>query len=245
MKRLLVVLAIVVAVVVIGAVIFLFTGLDAAIKAVVESVGSDATQTAVRLESVHVGLTSGEGTLEGLTVANPKGYTAKYAFELGKIHVRIEPSSVASDVVVVPEILIDAPHVTVEVGTGGTNVGILQDNVMKYGSSDKAHEPSAVEKAKAPAGTERRYAVGDLRIRNVRIDVSASQLGTGSRGATIPEIRVRDIGGKKGATSGELATAILGALTRETLAAVGQSALESGIDKLKDKGLDLLKKKLR
>jgi len=82
-------------------VIFLFTGLGAAIRAAVEGVGSRATQTEVSLLYADVSLTSGEGTLKKLVVGNPKGYSTPSAIELGEIHVQIDTSTVTSDTVLI------------------------------------------------------------------------------------------------------------------------------------------------
>ena len=61
------------AVVVIAAVAayLLLTSLDAIVERAIERYGSEITGTAVRVSSVDISLTSGRGTVRGLTVANP------------------------------------------------------------------------------------------------------------------------------------------------------------------------------
>jgi hypothetical protein len=48
----------------------------------------------------------GKGMINGLTVANPKGYTAPHILSLGAISVRIEARTIASNPVVIDDIRI-------------------------------------------------------------------------------------------------------------------------------------------
>src|SRR5262249_32639861 len=139
-------------VLVLGLVIFVFTGLGAAIKAVVENVGSKATGTSVVLKSADVSITSGEGRLSGLVVGNPKGYGTPSAFELGDIKVTIDTSTVTSDTVVIKEVVIEAPNVTYEVGPGGNNVGVIQNNVDAFSKSFGGGGDSASSGGKESGG---------------------------------------------------------------------------------------------
>ncbi|MDH3311484.1 MAG: hypothetical protein OEM95_12535, partial [Gammaproteobacteria bacterium] len=53
---------------------YLFTNLDAIVKAAIEKAGSQTTQTAVRVDSVKIVLSEAAGTIKGLSIANPKGF---------------------------------------------------------------------------------------------------------------------------------------------------------------------------
>ena len=68
--RLLLILATVV-VVVVGGFFLLTSGLNAAVKSGVETVGSQATETPVTLEEVDLSLFSGKGEIRGFTIDNP------------------------------------------------------------------------------------------------------------------------------------------------------------------------------
>ena len=72
-------------VIAIGASVFyVINNLDSLVKNAVEKYGSEATQTAVRVESVKITLKEGSSVIKGLSVANPAGFEAKYAFSLGE-----------------------------------------------------------------------------------------------------------------------------------------------------------------
>jgi len=237
MKRILLIVGALLAVMVIGLVVFVFTGLGGAIKAIVEGVGSKATGTEVTLASADVSLTSGDGTLKGLVVGNPKGFKTPSAIELGQIHVKIDTSTVTSGTVVIKEILIEGPRLTYEVGAGGTNIGIIQDNVAALGGGSGGGgskgtgggKPSGEPKEKEPkseSGTK--LIIEDLVVRGGHVAVSASFLSGKDLGAPLPDIHLRDIGKSEGGvTSSELAKRILDALTHGALDAVKGLNLDS------------------
>jgi hypothetical protein len=224
-------------IVIVAVVVFVLTGLGGTIKAVVEHVGSQATGTEVTLRSADVSLASGEGRLSGLVVGNPKGFATKNAFELGDIRLSIDTSTVTSDVVVIREIVIDGPHVTYELGTGGSNVGIIQANLERFSGGDASAAKAPVgKKAAVEKADERRYIVGELRVTNGLVEGSTTLVKDQKVSAKLPEIRLRDLGkAKGGATSGELAKEILLALTHASLEAAEKKGLDALMDRVGEK----------
>jgi len=254
MKRLLKIFAVLAVLGIVAVTIFVFTGLGHAIKAVVEGVGSRATGTTVTLKSADVSLSNGDGRLTGLVVGNPKGYGTPSAFELGDIHVTLDTSTVMSDTIVLKEVVIDAPVVTYELGPGGSNVGVIQANVDAFtkgfggGSSDEK-KPSSDEKkpASAPADKSgKKFVIEDLYIKSGNIGCSASFLGGKKVCATLAEIHLHNLGkAEGGATSGEIAQEVLGALTKgvtKSISDLGIGPLTDGLNALKGQGGTLLEK---
>lgn len=72
---------------------------------------------------------SGAGTLTGLNVGNPKGWTEQDAFRLGRIHIDLEPFSILGDHIVINEIIIDQPEFLYETKIVARNVGDLLKNI--------------------------------------------------------------------------------------------------------------------
>lgn len=234
MKRILLLVGGLGVVLVVALVIFVFTGLGAAIKAVVEGVGSEVTKTEVRLASADVSVTSGQGRLKGLVVGNPKGYSTPSAIELGEIKVTLDTATVTSDTIVIKEVLIDGPHLTYEFGPGGSNIGVIQENAASFGGgggggSGKGGKDSGGTKEPSGARQEggKKVIIENLIVRNGRVGVSASFLKGKSVGAGLREIHLKDVGKSEGgATAAEVAQELLGALTKSALDAVAGLNLE-------------------
>ena len=222
----------VVVVVIVAAVAFLFSNLDSLVKEAVEKIGTDATQAKVTLNKVEIGIKSGSGALSGLTVANPKGFKTPSAFELGSISVKIDPSSIGSDVIVIKEIAIDGPKVTYdpkvtyELGDGGSNIDAIQKNVDAYakqfgGGGDGG---SAKEESEGP-----KLLIENLYIRGGEINVSAGFLAGKTLGTAMPDIHLTDIGKEDdGADPAEVVKQIIDSMTSGIGSAIG----DLGLDKM-------------
>ena len=73
MKKVILGLVLVIILAIVGGVYYVLTNLDALVEAAIEKHGSEATQTAVRVDSVKIDLSNGAGAISGLTIANPTG----------------------------------------------------------------------------------------------------------------------------------------------------------------------------
>jgi len=241
MKRLLVIGGVLVVAVVVLVVVVLLN-LGSAIKTVVERVGSDATKAKVTLGGAEVALTSGTGTLRDLTIGNPAGFKTDHAIRFGEIKVTLDVTTVNSNPIVVKEIVVGSPQVTYEFGPGGSNLDALRRNVEAYGARGGAPK----EKPAEDEAGGRRLVIENLYIRDGRVDVSASFLKDRTTGTTLPEIHLRNIGKKDGATSGasaaEITQQVVAALARASRSAVGKMDVAGIQDALKGSAEDVLKK---
>lgn len=240
MKKLLVVLGLLIVFAGVGA--FLLVGnLGGIIKGIVEEVGTQATQTPVTLAQVDISLTDGSGELKGLVVANPESFETEHAMSFGTIRVQIDTSTLNSDPVVIEEVVIDAPQIIYEVSGGGTNIGVIQENVEAFaaslggGGDEPAGEPSA--------GESRKVVIENLYVRNANASVSASFLGGEKVGVTVPEIHLQNLGQDEGgATAGEVAAKVLDAIADGVIEAVTDQNITGMSDALKKQGEGLLDK---
>ena len=226
MKKILIAVAVLI-VLAVAAALLLLGNLGSIIKRAVESFGSDATEAKVTLDSADVSLSSGQGSLKGLTIGNPKGFNAPAAFELGEISLKLDTSTVTSDVVVINEVLIQSPKVTYETMITSSNLGTLQENVAAYGRSAGGGSggAGAPKEKKAAGGSERRYVIEHLWVKSGSVEAAFSPLGGKGVTAVLPEIHLTDIGKKSGgATAEEVTAQVLGALTEAALQAGGALA---------------------
>lgn len=208
-----------VAVVVIIVVVVLFVALasvDSIVKAAIERVGSDVTQTEVTVDEVEISLTSGEGIIRGLVIGHPEGFEERI-MRIGEARIVLDIGSLTSDTIVIKEISVTAPEVTVEVSGAGTNVSRLQKNLAQAGGGGSS--------AGGNPEDEKKLVIDRVTLAEGRVDLKAAGLERGV-GANLPTITLTDIGKDSGgADPAEVAKVILAAVS----AAAGQAAITSGV----------------
>lgn len=210
-------IAVVVVVVVIVLVVAL-ASVDSIVKAAIERVGSDVTQTAVTVDDVSISLRSGEGTIRGLVIGHPQGFEER-TMRIGEARIVLDIGSLTEETIVIREISVTAPQVTVEVNSAGTNVSQLQQTLAQ--GSGGASSPSNTDNPE----NKKKLVIERITIADGRVDLKAAGLDRGV-GADLPSITLNDIGKDDGgAKPAEVAKVILAAVS----AAAGQAAIQSGV----------------
>lgn len=210
-------------VVIAAAVIFLFASLDSLVEAAIEEVGSDATQTSVRLDEAEISPTSGAGALRGLTVGNPAGFKTEYAFVLGEVSIKLDLSTVTEDVIVINEIVIAGPQITYEIGPGGTNIDAIRKSVAEFAGGGGGAKKSSAGGDEGP-----KLVIENLYIRGGKVSVSATALGGKTLSVALPDLHLKDIGKEKGGASpAEAIEKIFAAVTQGIGKSVGTLNLDS------------------
>jgi hypothetical protein len=207
----------------VGALLFVLSSLDDLIQEAVQTYGSEITQAKVSLAEVDIDLTSGRGSLRGLSIGNPAGFDTPSAFELGAISITIDTGTVTDDTIVITEIVIEAPVITYELGANGSNIDAIQRNVEAYmarfGGGGTATDDDDGEGPK--------LIIDDLYIRGGEIKVSAGFLAGKTLGTALPDIHLEDIGRSDGGASpAEIAEQIISAITDGTTSAISGLGLE-------------------
>ncbi len=226
-SRLFIILGAIVAIVVIAVVAIGFS-LGGAVTAGVNQFAPQITGTTVTLKSASISPLTGSGTLQGLVVGNPAGWSDHNLASIAKIHVDIAPMSLLGDTLVIDDMVLDAPEFRYETKLISSNVKDLQkhiESVVGAGSDSP-------EAADTPA---RRVAVKRFILRNGKVTI-----GSGAAAITVPlpDLELNDLGTPEngltpvqlvGAVSKEIVGDILGAATRALTTAgstSGAAALE-------------------
>lgn len=200
---------------------FLWTNLDWIVKNAIERFGSQATGTAVRVRGVALHPSRGKGAIEGLTVANPRGYSAPHILSLGEISVRIETRTVASNPVVVDDIRITSPLVVYEMNEARvSNVDALKKRL----AANQPEKPAPGGK-KGPKDQDKRLRIRRLTIENAKAEVRIDSLGGKPRIVALSRIEMTDLGGKNGAPPEEVAKQIVTAILSEVSQEVGKAGV--------------------
>jgi predicted small secreted protein len=200
---------------------WLHGNLDNLVKAAIQDHGSEMTRAKVRVGSVELRTTDGQGFVRGLVVGNPAGFKTAHALSVKEIEVAVELASLAKDVVVVKRIVISAPDVIYEKGEQMTNFDAIQNNIAAY-----------LGPAKKDAAPGKKLIVEELIIRNARAQASAAFLDGKTVSVPLPDITLRDIGkAKGGVTPGELGQAVTGAIKQRLASAISFDRLMKGAGK--------------
>jgi hypothetical protein len=224
MKKILIGL-VVIAVIVAGGLFYIWSNLGSLIKTAVEEAGSEVTQVSVTLNKVDVdNLTDGQAAIRGLTVGNPSGFQTDFALKLGEVSVKVDPSTVTSDVIVIKEVVIAAPEVTYEFGSGGSNIGTIQKNVEKAAGGASSSGGSGGSSSGGDSGGPK-LVIENVYVRDGKVNVSANFLKGQKTGASLPNIHLKDIGKEGGKNSGaspaEVAQKVIAAISKAATGAVG------------------------
>lgn len=219
-------------VVVAGALMFVWSNLDAIVKEAIQTYGSEAVKTEVRVAEVKLKLEEGSGMIKGLKVGNPAGFTNPNIFELGMISTKIDTSTVTGNPVVIDEIIISAPAVVYEINKSGvSNADVLKKNLGQSGGSSGASSSSS-------GGEQVKMIIRKLLVEGGQATVRIAALGDKNQVVKLPRILLTDVGKKSGgATAAEVAQI----LSSKMLNNVQASVAKIGVQQYLGKSADALK----
>jgi hypothetical protein len=170
------------------------------VKSGVNKFGPGITQTRVELEGAHLSPLSGEGTLTGLVVGNPKGWTDANAFRLGKVHVKMQPFSVMADHIVIDELIIEQPEFLYETKIISSNISDLLKNI-EQSMGGKSADP------KTKDGKPVKMEIKKLALNGGRVTLG---VGGAAMVLPMPAINMADIGSAEGGlTPAQIAFAVM------------------------------------
>ncbi len=219
MKKILIGVGVLVVIVAVG-LFFLLGSLDSIVKAAVEKIGSDLTQTKVTLNDVKIEKTSGKGVLRGFRVTNPTGFSDDDAFRFDEVSVTIDATTILSDPVIIKEIVILGPQVVYEFGESGSNLDRLNENVQSKTGSGSSGGGSSSEGPK--------FIIENLYLRDGKVAVQAPLLED-KISLALPTIHLTDIGKEgRGATPGDIADQTMEAILAGASRAVSSANIDVG-----------------
>lgn len=205
---------------IIGFLVLTFS-LDYIVKSNIEEIGSEMTQTPVTVSGVSISLFSGEGTISGFRVANPEKFETEEAMSIDQFDIEIDIMSIFSNTIVVKDILITQPQLSVEQQMPSNNLKILMENIQRS----------------IPEGeTDTNLIIEHLVIEDGSVYLRTDVGGKEERTIKLPRIEETDIGTEQYSvqqTIRELAEPVVERALR--------AALEGGFDQLKDKARDAIK----
>lgn len=192
MKKLIRRIAVGLAIFLVALVIFLWLLLDWTVAATVRNVAPLFTGTEVKLSSVSIGILSGRVELKGFKVANPKGFSHEYAFELDKFVCHVNLPSALTDKIIVEEVTIDGMLADYEVSLKGSNLAQIQENVES--SIGKSDAKSADADAKPADDGKAKKEKTEKKVVIRKLSVGGIKLASGVLKMPLPPIALNDLG---------------------------------------------------
>jgi hypothetical protein len=168
--------------------------IDGVVAATIERYGSALTGTDVEVDGIDLALAAGRAELAGLTVDNPSGYETNYAVRIGSATLELDVGSLAGDVPVIEEIVLDGTLINAEQRDAASNLTDIQRHATRS-SGESQGEPG-------------RIIVERFRVENARV-LLTSQYFSEPEELAIDDVVVEGIGGAGGATYSEAAEAML------------------------------------
>ncbi len=211
--------------------VLLVSNLDSVVASLIEEIGTEVTGTDVSVDSVEISLQEGAASIHGLRIANPAGYPAGYALEIGLAAVAINIDETVAELVVIRSILIDGAKLSYLQQGRSSNLQTIQSNL--------GGQTSGATVDTGGDNSDGRIIVDDFRFLNAGAYFSSPALGV-EKTITIPNITLSGVGRKSsGVTASEAARQILKPIIQEAM----QAAVDSSVDDLKQQGREKLEEK--
>jgi len=196
--------------------------INKAVKYGTETMAPELLGVSVNLNSVDISPFTGTGSVKGLMVGNPKGYSSEKAFSFEEIYVSLAPLSVFSDVIHIKEVRIIAPEFVYEKKLMKSNISELLKTLKAFSSDDDSPPVKfKIDKLVVEAGS-----------------IKISAMGIGAT-LPLPSITLENIGKNGGTTPGEAFSEILSSVFSKVLsskASLPRKMNETGGKPAKDTG---------
>jgi hypothetical protein len=202
---------------------FVYLRLGLLAKTAIEAFGPKMLGAPVSVGLITLSPFTGEGTVRGLRVGNPEGFSKADALSLGALKVAVDVKSLAGKKLVVKSISVEKPQVLLEFSLKGTNLQKLQRNLDAFAGSGQASSGSGSGKA---------LEIGLLSMTGGEVTVLVPALKGGPRNTPLPDIRLEGLGkGPEGVTPAEASKKILNAVTDGALKAAGPQGVQGALEK--------------
>ncbi len=207
------IIAIIVVILAIGGIV-LVTHLGGAVKLAIEQAGTQTLGTKVTVGAVNISLAGKKGSIDGLSIANPPGFTSPEILKTKSISVAL--GDISRKVVVLKDITVDGLTVAYEIGPKGTNFSVLQNNIKSAASSGTS----------ASSGRSNvRVVIEQLKILHASVIPAVAGRG---KSVPLPEIIMTNIGSKsRPATTAQVAQDIMSRVLAVSSTMVMKSGLSS------------------
>lgn len=204
-----------------GFTVLAFT-LNGLVKSSIERTGTELTQTGVSVEQVSINPWSGSGTIEGLRVRNPEGFESEHAIVIQNFEVSLNIRSIFSDTLIINEIILTEPAISVIQKVPQNNLRMLMRNM---------------DEAAADEPDSQAMLIRSLLVRDAQVTVTPSIGEQPSATVIMDEIELQNVGEDGSATAKQVVRQVASRIINEAM----KTALSGQLDELKNKAKDAVK----
>jgi hypothetical protein len=225
-----------------GAAYFLLGDLNSIVKEKIETHGSSALQTSVKVNDVYIKILDGLGEINGFSVANPKGFSQVAALSFNTIRLDIGIENITEMPIVIEEIMIDSVATLYELNAQAKgNLNVLLDQLTTGSSSDSSSSKEASDESSEKSDI--RIVIKKLVIKDTKLALDLSALGDNKYAETLPSFTVNNIGGTQGLSPAALGQAIGESLLNNMIKQAKEKQKEKLVNKVKEKAMEKLQEK--
>lgn len=214
---------------------------DTLIRTAILVAGPRILKCDVQLEEFKISPFSGKGYIRGLAVGNPKGFKGEFAFKVEEARIRIRPSSLFSEKLVIEEIFVSKPQIFYErVDLKRSNISTLSLNVQRFIRERSTRQLASDSTYSRPPGKKdslpTRVQIGGFLVESGAIHIHSNLLPEGSKSVDLPDIEVEQLGSDEfGITGAEATRRILHRLSSAVFRTVSRETdiIRAGIESIK------------
>jgi hypothetical protein len=187
-------------VLVMASVTYVLYNIDEVIRADAEATAKSAFKVDATVAETVMSLKTGEAKLIGLRIPNPPGFSDASAVHAPLITAAVNVAQAASRTINVSEIVIERPHLTLEIAAGKANLIRLSESAAAFArrSADEASGDTTTQLLK----------VNRITLLEGTMTFRADTLGDKTQDVKLPDTRATEIGGEDGILPGQLVAEI-------------------------------------
>lgn len=211
MKKKLLYVVVSLGILLVAGLVVLFLSINSVVKKGFNTAAPLLTKVDTRLGSVNLSPLSGSGTLSELFVGNPAGFKTDFAIRVGSLKLAVQPKSLFSDTIVIDELTILGPEITLEGTLNGSNLGKILANLEAAAGGSGKSSPAAPS-----ASGEKKLVIRDVRIEGGKIHLSLTGLAGNALPVVLPPVHLQNLGTpERGLTAAQLGESLMKSLVAE------------------------------
>jgi hypothetical protein len=198
--------------------------IDGVIAKEIETQGSEALGSTVRVAKVDTDIANGSAIVSGLTVANPERFEADYAVEIASFSATVDYANRT-----INEIIIDQPIINIELIDGTSNFQELSENLSDDDSnSDEADESN--------------ISIDVLRLSGAQVNLVALGTDIEQQSFVMDDLVIRKLNGTSDQIANEISLELVSHVTAQLRSYLAKRFKNRVIEGLEEKAGELTNK---